>query len=147
MVVDEGGAVGCALLKRSIYSKRTVSSPVSDAASHSTHFTAAPEIFTLTYCLATPELSACNIAKKNFMRIIGNDIKSMHKIRIMGKLFGEVLEGIIDKISSIIGAAITIIDINFIAITISHACISSHEGATYIWDRKPIISACLQLIS
>ena len=66
-LVAEGGAVGCGLLKRSIYSNRTVSSPVSDAASHNTHFTAAPATCT------TPELPACNIAKKNFMRIIGND--------------------------------------------------------------------------
>ena len=28
---------------------------------------------TLTYCLANPELSACNITRKNFMRIIGID--------------------------------------------------------------------------
>ena len=66
-LVADGGAVGCGLLKRSIYSNRTVSSPVSDAASHNTRFTAAPATFT------TPELLACNIARKNFMRIIGND--------------------------------------------------------------------------
>ena len=66
-LVAEGGAVGCGLLKRSIYSNRTVSSSVSDAASHNTHFTATPATFT------TPELPACNIAKKNFMKIIGND--------------------------------------------------------------------------
>ena len=66
-LVVEGGAVGCGVLKRSIYSNRTVSSPVSDAASYNTRFTAAPAAFT------TPELPACNIAKKNFMRIIGND--------------------------------------------------------------------------
>ena len=51
-LVAEGGAVGCGLLKRSIYSNRTVSSPVSDAASHNTRFTAAPATFT------TPELPA-----------------------------------------------------------------------------------------
>ena len=73
MVAAEGGSVACALLKRSIYSNRTVSSPVSDVASHSTCFIAAPATFTLTYCLATPDLPACNIARKNFMRIIGND--------------------------------------------------------------------------
>ena len=65
--VAEGGAVGCNLLKRSIYCNRTVSGPVSDATSHNTRFTAAPATFT------TPELPACNIAKKNFMKIIGND--------------------------------------------------------------------------
>ena len=83
MVAAEGGTVGCALLKRSIYSNRTVSSPVitdcsirvyrsfsRDAASHSTRFTTAPATFTLTYCLATPELPACNIARKNFMRMM-----------------------------------------------------------------------------
>ena len=63
----EGGAVGCGLLKISIYSNRTVRCPVSDAVSHNTRFTAAPATFT------TPQLPACNIAKKNFMRIIGND--------------------------------------------------------------------------
>ena len=86
MVATEGGAVGCALLKRLIYSNRTFSynwtadcsirvyrSFSGDAASHSTRFTAAPATFTLTYCPATPELPACNIARKNFMRIIGND--------------------------------------------------------------------------
>ena len=63
--VAEGGANGCGLLKRSIYSNRTVSSLVSDAASHNTHFTATPATFT------TPELPAVyNIAKKNFMIII-----------------------------------------------------------------------------
>ena len=56
------GANGCGLLKRSIYSNRTVSSLLSDAASHNTRFTAAPATFT------TPELPACNIAKKNFMK-------------------------------------------------------------------------------
>ena len=66
-LVAEVGAVGCGRLKRSIYSNRTVSSPVSDAASHNTCFTAAPATFT------TPELPACNIAKKNFMKIIGNN--------------------------------------------------------------------------
>ena len=66
-LVAEGGAVGCGLLKRLIYSNRTVSSLVSDAASHNTHFTAAPATLT------TPELPACNITKKNFMKIIGND--------------------------------------------------------------------------
>ena len=65
-LVAEGGAVGCGLLKRSIYSNR-VSSPVSDAASHNTCFTAAPATF------ITPELPACNVTKKNFMKIIGND--------------------------------------------------------------------------
>ena len=80
-LVAEGGAVSRGLLKRSIYSNRTVSSPVSDAVSHNTRFTAAPTTFT------TPELPACNIAKKNFMKIIGND-KSIRKIRIMGKFFG-----------------------------------------------------------
>ena len=58
MVAAEGGAVGCALLKRSIYSNRTVSSPVCDAASHSTRFTAAPATFMRTYCDATLELPA-----------------------------------------------------------------------------------------
>ena len=66
-LVAEGGDVGCGLLKRSVYSNRTVSSPVSDAASHNTRSTAAPATFT------TPELPAWNIARKNFMRIIGND--------------------------------------------------------------------------
>ena len=66
-LVAEGGAVGCGLLKRLIYSNRTVSGPVSDATSHNTRFTVAPAKFT------TPELPACNIAKKNFMKIIGND--------------------------------------------------------------------------
>ena len=64
--VAEGRAVGCCgLLKRSIYSNRTVSGPVSDATSHNTRFTVAPATFT------TPKLLACNIAKKNFMKIIG----------------------------------------------------------------------------
>ena len=62
------------MLKRSIYSNRTVSSLVAGAASRSTCFTAASATFTLTYCFETPELPACNIARKNFMRIIGNDI-------------------------------------------------------------------------
>ena len=66
-LVAEGRAVGCGLMKRSIYSNRTVSSSVSDAASHNTRFIAAPATF------ISPELPACNIAKKNFMRIIGND--------------------------------------------------------------------------
>ena len=66
-LVAEGGAVGCGLQKRSIYSNRTVSGPVSDATSHNARFTVAPATFT------TPELPACNIAKKNFMKIIGND--------------------------------------------------------------------------
>ena len=89
MVAAEEGAVGCALLKRLIHSNRTVSSPVinwttdcsirvyrsfsRDAAPQSTRFTAAPATFTLTYCLTTPKLPACNITRKNFMRIIGND--------------------------------------------------------------------------
>ena len=85
MVAAEGGAVDCARLKRSIYSNRTVSSWTTDcsirvyryfsrdAASHSTRFIAAPATFTLTYCLATPELPVCNITRKNFKRIIGND--------------------------------------------------------------------------
>ena len=88
MVAAEEGAVGCALLKgrytlieHSVVrynwttecSIRVYRSFSRDAASHSTRFTAVPATFTLTYCLATPELLACNIARKNFMRIIGND--------------------------------------------------------------------------
>ena len=87
-LVAEGGAVSCALLKdrytlieQSVVqlnwttdcSIRVYRSFSRDAASHSTHFTVAPATFTLTYCLATPELPACNIAKKNFMRTIGKN--------------------------------------------------------------------------
>ena len=50
-LVAEGGAVGCGLLKRSIYSNRTVSSPVSDAASPNTRFTVAPATFTTPTCM------------------------------------------------------------------------------------------------
>ena len=60
-LVAERGAVGCALLKRLIYSNRTVNSPDNDAASHNTRFTAAPATF------ITPELPAFNIhTKKEF---------------------------------------------------------------------------------
>ena len=64
MCEAEGGAVGCALLKNQYYLIKQ---------SHGTHFTITSALFTLTYCLATLELLACNIARKIFMRIIGND--------------------------------------------------------------------------
>ena len=91
MVAAEGGAVGCALLKDRytlieqsvVHYNRTTDCSIRvyrsfsrDAASQSTRFTVAlySNIYT---CLATPEpdpeLPACNIARKNFMRIIGND--------------------------------------------------------------------------
>ena len=83
----------CALLKRSMYFNRTVSSPVItglltvlleyiDLSAEMQPLTVLVSLlhqqtFTLTYCLAcaTPELVllACNIARKNFMRKIGND--------------------------------------------------------------------------
>ena len=67
-LVAEGGAVGCGLLKdRYTLIEQSVVQLVMLHASHNTRFTATPATFT------TPELPACNIAKKNFMKIIGND--------------------------------------------------------------------------
>ena len=67
MVAAEERAVGCALLKRSIYSNRTVSSPAirvyqsfsRDAASHGTRFTAATATLIYTDLLSCNSRTAC----------------------------------------------------------------------------------------